>query len=195
MYIENRDIDIIENKYSSLPICSRLSVHRVGSNLRRSARFFFVFFSLPLFFIPFFPVYFLIIPRYFLCRASIKIQLTELNRFRVPPRLTAVPVPCSVSTEKNDRWERAMRSRKSFPFRFWARCRVRCCFAKDDVANASVGGQTTINNEPSRGSDASKASTRTDRAVKSHSHGKCNARRSRYEAEQCRNRCSYFSPG
>lgn len=44
MYIENRDIDIIENKYSSLPICSRLSVHRVGSNLRRSARFFFRFF-------------------------------------------------------------------------------------------------------------------------------------------------------
>lgn len=41
MYIENRDIDIIENKYSSLPICSRLPVyHRVGSNLRRSAFFF-----------------------------------------------------------------------------------------------------------------------------------------------------------
>lgn len=40
MYIENRDIDIIENKYSSLPICSRLPVyHRVGSNLRRSAFF------------------------------------------------------------------------------------------------------------------------------------------------------------
>lgn len=44
MYIENRDIDIIENKYSSLPICSRLPVHhrapRVGSNLRRSSFFF-----------------------------------------------------------------------------------------------------------------------------------------------------------
>lgn len=77
MYIENRDIDIIENKYSSLPICSRLPVYRVGSNLRRSARFFFLSLSPlpprpplslsgfihPLFFIPFFfLVYFLIIP-------------------------------------------------------------------------------------------------------------------------------------
>lgn len=95
MYIENRDIDIIENKYSSLPICSRLPVyHRVGSNLRRSAFFFHSlslsfppppplwFYSPSVFYPIFFLVYFLIIPRYFLCRASIKIQLTELNRFR-----------------------------------------------------------------------------------------------------------------